>query len=184
MMVPPRDTAPASRPACLKRSTDSMVTPQCSVRKSTPCSQCCSITSNISSGVIWRMDFLLFLALTAISYSGTVPTATGHSPMIVFRIAARSPLVERSMMASAPYLMAMCIFSSSSAMSTFADEVPMFAFIFIRVPGPMASGSISRFALRAITMEPSETAFRTCSAGSPSFFAAFSTSGVIIPFFA
>jgi len=73
------------------------------------------------------------------------------------------------MMASAPVFTGDAHFFQLFAMSAFAEEVPMFAFIFMRVPAPMASGSMFRFALRAITMVPSETALRICSGKKPLF---------------
>ena len=81
--------------------------------------------------------------------------AAGTSSMILLRIAARSPPVDRSMIASAPYLTAILAFWISAETSESSVDVPMLALILVRSPLPTPSGTaFFRFLFFKMTVSP------------------------------
>ena len=111
--------------------------------------------------------------LTA-SYTGTVPTVVS-SLRISFLIAARSPPVERSIMASAPSSSAHFAFCISSFSSHLAPDVPILTLTLTLNPWPIAKSLCSRLLFAHITALPDATARASFSASKPSAFAAIST---------
>src|SRR5208337_3968812 len=104
----------------------------------------------------------------------TVPTVVSRAS-IFFRIATRSPPVERSMIASAPFARAAPAFFSSSGKSHRVPEVPTFTFTLTVHPSPMAQERCRRFGFAGMTTRPAAIRRAICSGSMPSARAASAT---------
>ena len=74
------------------------------------------------------------------SYMGTVPIMAGDFSMSLVRNAWVLPLLDRSMMASAPSSMAVSTFSHSTDSSARSPEMPKLTLTLVRKPSPTPSG--------------------------------------------
>ena len=115
---------------------------------------------------------------------GTVPNGTSTILSRVSLILSRSPPVERSITACAPYFKAVLAFSTSSSRLQCSLEVPMFALTLTLSPFPIPRAFGECMGLKGITIFPSATLFLMISTSIFSDLAISFICSVIIPFFA